>query len=139
MGKRKRLVAEARKEVNKTTYFAKLNSCPTSPRKMRMVSDLIRGKEVYMALNILKYNTKHPAKRLEKLLTSAIANYEQKVGARPEENSLFVTEIMVDSALMTKRMLPAPQGRAYRMRKRSNHVTLVIGTKVKDNKSNINN
>jgi len=78
MGKRKRLVAEARKEANKTTYFAKLNSCPTSPRKMRMVSDLIRGKEVYLALNILKFNTKHPAKRLEKLLTSAIANYEQK-------------------------------------------------------------
>jgi large subunit ribosomal protein L22 len=129
MGKRKRLVAEARKEANKTTYFAKLNSCPTSPRKMRMVSDLIRGKEVYLALNILKFNTKHPAKRLEKLLTSAIANYEQKTGSRPEENSLFVTEVMVDSALMTKRMLPAPQGRAYRMRKRSNHVTLVIGSK----------
>jgi len=129
MGKRKRLVAEARKEANKTSYFAKLNSCPTSPRKMRMVSDLIRGKEVYLALNILKYNTKHPAKRLEKLLTSAIANYEQKTGARPDENSLFVNEIMVDSALMTKRMLPAPQGRAYRMRKRSNHVTLVIGSK----------
>jgi large subunit ribosomal protein L22 len=94
-----------------------------------MVSDLIRGKEVYLALNILKYNTKHPAKRLEKLLTSAIANYEQKTGTRPDENSLFVNEIMVDSALMTKRMLPAPQGRAYRMRKRSNHVTLVIGSK----------
>ncbi|MBS1645972.1 MAG: 50S ribosomal protein L22 [Bacteroidetes bacterium] len=129
MGKRKRLVAEARKEANKGSYFAKLNNCPTSPRKMRMVADLVRGKEVYMALNILKYNTKHPAKRLEKLLTSAIANYEQKTGARPEENSLFVNEIMVDSAMMTKRMLPAPQGRAYRMRKRSNHVTVVIGSK----------
>ena len=129
MGKRKRLVAEARKEANKSTYFAKLNNCPTSPRKMRMVADLVRGKEVYLALNILKFNTKHPAKRLEKLLTSAIANYEQKTGARPEENSLFVNEIMVDSALITKRMLPAPQGRAYRMRKRSNHVTLVIGSK----------
>ena len=128
MGKRKRLVAEARKEANKSTYFAKLNNCPTSPRKMRMVADLVRGKEVYLALNILKFNTKHPAKRLEKLLTSAIANYEQKTGARPEENSLFVNEIMVDSALITKRMLPAPQGRAYRMRKRSNHVTLVIGS-----------
>ena len=129
MGKRKRLVAEARKEANKTTYFAKLNSCPTSPRKMRMVADLVRGKEVYLALNILKFNTKHPAKRLEKLLTSAIANYEQKTGLRPEENSLYVTAVMVDSALMTKRMLPAPQGRAYRMRKRSNHVTLIIGSK----------
>jgi large subunit ribosomal protein L22 len=129
MGKRKRLVAEARKEANKSTYFAKLNNCPTSPRKMRMVADLIRGQEVYKALNILKFNTKHPAKRLEKLLTSAIANFEQKTGAKPEENSLFVTSVMVDSALMMKRMLPAPQGRAYRMRKRSNHVTLVIGSK----------
>lgn len=129
MGKRKRLVAEARKEANKSKYFAKLNNCPTSPRKMRMVADLIRGQEVYKALNILKFNTKHPAKRLEKLLTSAIANFEQKTGAKPEENSLFVTEVMVDSALMMKRMLPAPQGRAYRLRKRSNHVTLVLGSK----------
>lgn len=129
MGKRKRLVAEARKEANKSKYFAKLNNCPTSPRKMRMVADLIRGQEVYKALNILKFNTKHPAKRLEKLLTSAIANFEQKTGGKPEENSLFVTEVQVDSALMMKRMLPAPQGRAYRLRKRSNHVTLVIGQK----------
>jgi large subunit ribosomal protein L22 len=129
MGKRKRLVADARKEAKKSTYFAKLNNCPTSPRKMRMVADLIRGQEVYKALNILKFNTKHPAKRLEKLLTSAISNFEQKTGAKPEENSLFVTEVMVDSALMMKRMLPAPQGRAYRLRKRSNHVTLVIGSK----------
>lgn len=129
MGKRKRLVADARKEANKSKYFAKLNNCPTSPRKMRMVADLIRGQEVYKALNILKFNTKHPAKRLEKLLTSAIANFEQKTGAKPEENSLFVTEVMVDSALMMKRMLPAPQGRAYRLRKRSNHVTLVLGSK----------
>ena len=129
MGKRKRLVAEARKEANKSKYFAKLNNCPTSPRKMRMVADLIRGQEVYKALNILKFNTKHPAKRLEKLLTSAIANFEQKTGAKPEENSLFVTDVQVDSALMMKRMLPAPQGRAYRLRKRSNHVTLVIGSK----------
>jgi large subunit ribosomal protein L22 len=129
MGKRKRLVADARKEANKGKYFAKLNNCPTSPRKMRMVADLIRGQEVYKALNILKFNTKHPAKRLEKLLTSAIANFEQKTGGRPDENSLFVTEVMVDSGLVMKRMLPAPQGRAYRLRKRSNHVTLVIGTK----------
>ncbi len=129
MGKRKRLVADARKEANKSKYFAKLNNCPTSPRKMRMVADLIRGQEVYKALNILKFNTKHPAKRLEKLLTSAISNFEQKTGGKPEENSLFVTEVMVDSALMMKRMLPAPQGRAYRLRKRSNHVTLVIGSK----------
>jgi len=135
MGKRKRLIADARKEGNKSLYFAKLNSCPTSPRKMRMVADLIRGKEIYAALNILKFNTRHPAKRLEKLLTSAIANFEQKTGGRPDENSLFVTEVMVDSALMMKRMLPAPQGRAYRMRKRSNHVTLFIGSKEKSTKT----
>lgn len=129
MGKRKRLVAEARKEAKKSQYVAKLNNCPTSPRKMRMVADLIRGQEVYRALNILKYNTKHPAKRLEKLLYSAIANYEQKTGARPDEDSLFVTSVMVDSGFQLKRLLPAPQGRAYRVKKRSNHVTLVIGTK----------
>lgn len=129
MGKRKRLIADARKEGNKSLYFAKLNSCPTSPRKMRMVADLIRGKEIYAALNILKFNTRHPAKRLEKLLTSAIANFEQKTGGRPEENSLYVTSVMVDSGLVMKRMLPAPQGRAYRLRKRSNHVTLFIGAK----------
>lgn len=129
MGNRKRLIADARKEANKSKYFAKLNNCPTSPRKMRIVADLIRGQEVYLALNILKFNPKHPAKKLEKLLTSAIANYEQKTGSKPDENSLFVTEVMVDSALMIKRMLPAPQGRAYRKRKRSNHVTLVIGQK----------
>ncbi len=134
MGKRKRLIADARKEGNKEKFFAKLNSCPTSPRKMRMVADLIRGKEIYAALSILKFNTRHPAKRLEKLLTSAIANFEQKTGGRPDENSLFVTEVMVDSGLMMKRMLPAPQGRAYRMRKRSNHVTLFIGKKEKDTK-----
>src|SRR6201987_667574 len=131
MGKRKRLIAEARKAGNKSLYFAKLNNCPTSPRKMRMVADLIRGKEIYAALNILKFNTRHPAKRLEKLLTSAIANFEQKTGGRPEENSLFVTSVMVDSGLMMKRMLPAPQGRAYRLRKRSNLVTLYIGAKAK--------
>jgi len=89
MGKRKRLIADARKEGNKSKYFAKLNNCPTSPRKMRMVADLIRGKEIYAALNILKFNTRHPAKRLEKLLTSAIANFEQKTGGRPDENSLL--------------------------------------------------
>ncbi len=129
MGKRKRLVAEARKEGNKTQYFAKLNNCPTSPRKMRMVADLIRGKEIYQAVNILKFNTRHPAKRLEKLLYSAIANYELKTGNKPEENKLVVSQIMVDSGLMVKRMLPAPQGRAYRMRKRSNHVTLTLSEK----------
>lgn len=129
MGKRKRLVAEARKEANKDKYFAKLNSVPTSPRKMRQVADLVRGMEVYKALNVLKFNTREASNRLEKLLKSAIANYEAKTGTRPEENTLFVKEVTVDSALMMKRLRTAPQGRGYRIRKRSNHVTLVLDTK----------
>ena len=127
MGKRKRLAAEARKEANKTTYVAKLNRCPTSPRKMRQVADLVRGMEANKALNVLKFNTREASGRLEKLLKSAIANYEAKTGTRPEENTLFVTSVMVDSALMAKRLRTAPQGRGYRIRKRSNHVTLEVG------------
>lgn len=129
MGKRKRLVAEKRKEANKTSYFAKLNNCPTSPRKMRQVADLVRGKDAYMALNILKFNTREASGRLEKLLKSAIANYEAKSQQRAEEGTLFVKEIMVDSALQVKRLRTAPQGRGYRIRKRTNHVTLVLDTK----------
>ncbi len=129
MGKRKRLVAEKRKEENKTTYFAKLNNCPTSPRKMAQVADLVRGLDVYKALNILKFNTREASGRLEKLLKSAIANYEQKSNTRAEEGTLFVKTVHVDSALMAKRLRTAPQGRGYRIRKRSNHVTLVIDTK----------
>jgi len=129
MGKRKRLVAEARKESNKSNYFAKLNNCPTSPRKMRIVANLIRGNEVFNALNTLKYSTQHASIKLEKLIKSAIANYEAKTGARPDENTLFVKEIMVDSAFQLKRLRTAPQGRGYRIRKRSNHVTVVLETK----------
>lgn len=129
MGKRKRLVAEARKEASKSTYFAKLNNCPTSPRKMRIVADLVRGSEVFNALNTLKYSTQHASIKLEKLLKSAIANYEAKTGNRPDENTLFVKEIMVDSGFQLKRLRTAPQGRGYRIRKRSNHVTVVLGTK----------
>lgn len=129
MGKRKRLVAEARKEANKTTYFAKLNSCPTSPRKMRQVADLVRGMEAYKALNVLKFNTREASGRLEKLLKSAIQNYVEKTNSQPEENTLFIKSIMVDSAIMAKRLRTAPQGRGYRIRKRSNHVTLVLDTK----------
>ena len=128
MGKRKRLVAEARKEANKSIYIAKLNSCPTSPRKMRQVADLVRGMEAYKALNVLKFNTREASGRLEKVLKSAIANYEAKTGTSAEENTLFVTSVMVDSALMAKRLRTAPQGRGYRIRKRSNHVTLEVGT-----------
>src|SRR4051812_26785710 len=108
MGKRKRLVAEKRKEENKTSYFAKLNNCPTSPRKMAQVTDLIRGLDVYKALNILKFNTREASGRLEKLLKSAIANYEQKSNSRAEEGTLFVKSVHVDSALMAKRLRTAP-------------------------------
>jgi len=129
MGIRKKQMAEKQKEVRRNTFYAKLNNCPTSPRKMRLVADLIRGQEVSKALNILKYTPKEAARRLEKLLGSAIANYESKSGQRADEGNLFVESIMVDSGLQMKRLRPAPQGRAYRVRKRSNHVTLVVNTK----------
>ncbi len=127
MGARKKLAAEQRKEELKSISFAKLNNCPTSPRKMRLLADNIRGVEVYTAMNILKFSPQDAAKRLEKLLRSAIANWEAKnEGQRPEEAKLIVKEIMVDSGRMLKRLRPAPQGRGYRIRKRSNHVTLTI-------------
>ncbi len=128
MGSRKREAAEQRKEAKKTTYFAKLNNCPTSPRKMRLVADLIRGKEISHAMNILRFSKQDAAGRLQKLLASAIANYEQKSGSKADGSQLFVKEIFVDSAFMLKRLRPAPQGRGYRIRKRSNHVTLVLDT-----------
>ncbi|MCC7051413.1 MAG: 50S ribosomal protein L22 [Bacteroidia bacterium] len=130
MGVRKRNSADTRKEENKTKYFAKLNNVPTSPRKMRLVADLIRGQQVEKALGILKYTPKEAAIRLEKLLLSAISNWQQKnEGVRLEESNLFVKEIFVDSARMLKRLRPAPQGRGYRIRKRSNHVTIVLDSK----------
>lgn len=129
MGVRKQNAAEARKEANKTKYFAVLKNCPTSPRKMRLLADLIRGKEVFEALNILKFNPKHPSTGLEKLLTSAISNFESKTGKRPEDADLVVKEIFVDSAVQMKRLRTAPQGRANRIRKRSNHVTIVVDSK----------
>jgi large subunit ribosomal protein L22 len=129
MGVRKQNAADARKEANKSKYFAVLRNCPTSPRKMRLLADLIRGKEVYLALNILKFNPKEASGRLEKLLTSAISNFEAKTGQRPEESNLVVKEIFVDSALQMKRLRTAPQGRANRIRKRSNHVTIVVDSK----------
>ncbi|MEW6468204.1 MAG: 50S ribosomal protein L22 [Bacteroidota bacterium] len=129
MGIRKKEMAEKQKEVRKNTFYAKLNNCPTSPRKMRLVADLIRGQEVSKALNILKYTRKEAAGRLEKLLSSAIANYESKSGQRADEGNLFVKDIRVDSGFQMKRLRPAPQGRAYRVRKRSNHVTVIVDTK----------
>ena len=128
MGSRKRLMAEQRKEAKKNQYFAKLNGCPTSPRKMRIVADLVRGMEVEKALQILKFNPKEASINLEKLMLSAIANWQAKnEDAAIEEAGLYVKEIYVDSASMLKRLRPAPQGRAHRIRKRSNHVTLVLG------------
>ncbi len=127
MGQRKRNAADQRKEELKSTAIARLNDCPTSPRKMRLVADTVRGKDVFQALNILKFSAREASNRLEKLLRSAIANWEAKNnGARPEEASLVVREIKVDGAGMLKRLQPAPQGRAHRIRKRSNHVTIIV-------------
>jgi large subunit ribosomal protein L22 len=134
MGVRKRNTAQELKEARKNTAFAKLNNCPTSPRKMRLVADIIRGENVEKALNILKFNAKEASGRLEKLLLSAIANWESKnEGAKIEDSNLFVKEITVDSGRMLKRVQPAPQGRAHRIRKRSNHVTLVLGSRTQEN------
>ena len=128
MGSRKRLRAEQLKDARKNTYVAKLNGCPTSPRKMRLVADLVRGLEVEKALNILKFNSKEASINLEKLLLSAIANWQAKnEDASIEDAGLFIKTITVDSAGMLKRLRPAPQGRAHRIRKRSNHVTLELG------------
>ncbi len=128
MGVRKRERAEQIKEAKKQIAFAKLNNCPTSPRKMRLVADLVRGEKVENALAILKFNQKEASKRLEKLLLSAIANWQAKnEDADIEEADLFIKEIRVDGGSMLKRLRPAPQGRAHRIRKRSNHVTLVLG------------
>jgi large subunit ribosomal protein L22 len=127
MGVRKRETAEARKEANKSLAFAKLNNCPTSPRKMRLVADLVRGQKVENALNILRFSQKEASRKLEKLLLSAINNWEQKnSGNSAADASLVVKTVFVDGARSIKRMLPAPQGRAYRMRKRSNHITIIV-------------
>ena len=134
MGVRKRNTAEALKEARKNVAFAKLNNCPTSPRKMRLVADIIRGEDVEKALNILKFNTKEASGRLEKLLLSAIANWESKnEGSNIESSNLYIKEITVDSGRMLKRIQPAPQGRAHRIRKRSNHVTIVLGSRTQEN------
>ena len=130
MGSRKKQMADAIKEAKKQVAFAKLNNCPTSPRKMRLVADLVRGEKVEKALNILKFSQKEASNRLEKLLVSAIANWQAKnEDASIEEAELFVKEIRVDGGSMLKRLRPAPQGRAHRIRKRSNHVTIVVAAK----------
>lgn len=133
MGSRKHNKAEELKEAKKAQYFAKLNNCPTSPRKMRLVADMIRGMEAEKALHVLKYSPKEASGRMYKLLRSAIANWEAKnEGVRLEDTNLFVKEVFVDSGRMLKRIQPAPQGRAHRIRKRSNHVTLFVDDKNKN-------
>ena len=132
MGARKRLAAEKRKEALKTQYFAKLQNVPSSPRKMRYVVDMVRGMEVNSALGTLKFSKKAASEVLEKLLRSAIANWEQKNDRKAEDGELYITKIFVDEGVTLKRMRPAPQGRGYRIRKRSNHVTLFVGTKTND-------
>jgi large subunit ribosomal protein L22 len=129
MGVRKKQMAERIKAEKKQIAFAKLNNCPTSPRKMRIVADLVRGVQVEKALAILRFNPKEASRKLEKLLLSAIANWQAKnEDSSLEDADLIVKEIRVDSAAMLKRLRPAPQGRAHRIRKRSNHVTLVLGS-----------
>jgi len=134
MGARKRNKANEVKEAKKTQYVAVLKDCPTSPRKMRLVADMVRGVEVNRALDLLKFSSKEASRKVEKLLMSAIANWQAKnEGTRLEESNLFVKTIMVDGGRQLKRLRPAPQGRAHRIRKRSNHVTLCIDSKVIEN------
>lgn len=129
MGARKRLAAEKRKEARKTQYFASMRNVPSSPRKMRYVVDMVRGMEVNRALGTLRFSKKAASQDVEKVLRSAIANWEQKNERKAEDGELFVTKIFVDEGATLKRMRPAPQGRGYRIRKRSNHVTVFVGTK----------
>jgi large subunit ribosomal protein L22 len=132
MGSRKHNSAEQRKEANKTLFFAKLNDCPSSPRKMRLVADLVNGKNVENALHILQHTPNYAAEKLMKLLKSALANWQVKnEGVRMEDSNLYIKEVKVDGGRSLKRVQPAPQGRAHRIKKRSNHVTVIIGSRVK--------
>ena len=132
MGARKRLAAEKRKEARKTQYFASMRNVPSSPRKMRYVVDLVRGMEVNRALGTLRFSKKAASADVEKLLLSAINNWEQKNERKAEDGELYITQIFVDEGVTLKRMRPAPQGRDYRIRKRSNHVTIFVDTKTND-------
>ena len=129
MGARKKISADAKKEARKSLYFAKLNDVPTSPRKMRLLADLIRGMEVNKALGVLKFSTKEASVRMEKLLRSAIANWETKTEQKADSATLYVSAVYVDAASTLKRLRTAPKGRGYRIRKRSNHVTIFVDTK----------
>lgn len=127
-------MAQKQKEAKKTTYFASLRNIPTSPRKMRYVVDLVRGMEVSKALATLKFCSKDASNDLEKLVRSAIANWEQKNERKAENGELYITRIFVDEGATLKRMRPAPQGRGYRIRKRSNHVTIFVDAKTNEEK-----
>ncbi len=134
MGARKRLMAERLKEIKKQTAIASLNNVPTSPRKMRLVADLVRGMEVNHALDILKFSKKEASNRLAKLIRSAIANWEAKNPGESREldnGNVYIKTLMVDEGRMLKRIRPMPQGRAGRIRKRSNHITIILDTKKK--------
>jgi len=135
MGSRKRNRANKIKEERQNKYYAVLRNNPTSPRKMRLVVDMIRGQEVNRALDLLRYSPKEASKKVEKLLMSAISNWQTKnEGARIEESNLYVKEAYVDQSRTLKRIRPAPQGRAHRIRKRSNHVTIVIDSQQEEEK-----
>ena len=133
MGARKHNAAEKLKEARKNLYFAKLNGVPSS-RKMRYVVDMVRGMEVNRALGVLRFSKKKAAADVEKLLRSAIANWENKNERKAEDGELFISRVFVDEGVTMKRMRPAPQGRGYRIRKRSNHVTLYVDAKTNDEK-----
>ena len=132
MGARKHIKAEERKAALKTQYFAKLKGVPSSPRKMRYVVDMMRGMEVNKALAVLRFSKKAASNDVEKLLRSAIANWEFKNDRKAEDGELYITRVFVDEGVTMKRMRPAPQGRGYRIRKRSNHVTLFVDAKTND-------
>jgi large subunit ribosomal protein L22 len=132
MGARKRKMAENIKEAKKNIYFATLRDIPSSPRKMRYVVDLVRGMEVNKALATLKFVTKHASRDVEKVLKSAIANWEQKNNRKADDDELYISRIFVDEGQTLKRMRPAPQGRGYRIRKRSNHVTVFVDAKTNE-------
>jgi len=133
MGARKRNRANQIKEAKKEQFYAVLKNCPTSPRKMRLVVDMIRGQEINKALDLLKYSSKEASRKIEKLLLSAISNWQIKnEGVRIEDSKLFVKDAFVDQGKTLKRLRPAPQGRGHRIRKRSNHVTLVLDNLVKN-------
>ena len=133
MGKRKRLSAEKIKDAKKSLAFAKLKNVPSSPRKMRLVADMVSGEEVFKALGLLHFSNKQAATDVEKLLKSATSNWEQKNEKKAESGELYIKAITVDCAPMLKRLRPAPQGRGYRIRKRSNHLTLTLDTINNDN------